>query len=89
MIIFVHYKEIDFVLRENHLTSALIQVSYDVGNTKTKTRETIALIEAGKELNCSNLMILTFNYKNSEVIEGKTINYFPVWEWMLFEHQLL
>ncbi|MDR1418463.1 MAG: hypothetical protein LBI80_04860, partial [Endomicrobium sp.] len=59
--------EIDFVCRQANQVSALIQVSYDISASKTLKREVSALIEASDELNCQDLIILT--WYSEQIIE--------------------
>jgi predicted AAA+ superfamily ATPase len=76
-------KEIDFVCREAHKVTELIQVAYEVSNPKTLKRELSALNEAAGELHCNNLLLLTWN-EESTIIENKlTIRVLPVWKWLL------
>jgi len=76
-------REIDFLCRMGHMVSQLIQVCYDISNSKTLKREVDALVEASKELDCNNLLIITWD--NDEVIEkaGCTIRLLPAWRWFL------
>lgn len=76
-------KEVDFVIRENLQIISLIQVAYDVDDEKTKKREIKALLEASKELNCNNLMILTWDNENIQIAKGKKIKFVPIWKWLL------
>ena len=73
-------KEIDFVCRDAHKVTALIQVSYQMDNAKTLNRETSALNEASKELRCENRIILTYGdtYKTKDGIDVKSIT-----EWLI------
>ena len=52
-------KEIDFVCRKGHRIEQLIQVSFDVFQTKTLQREVSSLSEAAGELKCNNCLIIT------------------------------
>lgn len=76
-------KEIDFVCKENFKVSYLMQVSYDISNSKTLKREIAALIEASKELNCDNLIILTWDTAQTIVENSCEIKIIPVWKWLL------
>ncbi len=81
-------KEVDFVCRSGFQVSELIQVSYDVSDTKTLRREVSALTEASKELNCSNLTIITWESERDIEVNNKKIQVIPVWKWLLSEHKL-
>lgn len=52
-------KEVDFYLKNsNSLNSKLIQVCYDLTEDNTNKKEVSALLEASKELNCNELIII-------------------------------
>ncbi|MFH1055549.1 MAG: ATP-binding protein [Candidatus Altiarchaeota archaeon] len=80
-------EEVDFVVRKGREIRQLIQVCYDVGELETKKREERAILKAGKELGCKNLLIVTGDYESEEEAEwfgirGK-IRYIPLWKWLL------
>ena len=52
-------KEVDFVVRDGFHVKRLVQVCYDMGNTKTAKREISGLLECASELHCDDLMIVT------------------------------
>ena len=66
-------KEIDFVTKEGSKIQSLIQVSYDISNLKTREREFAALYDASSELNCDNLIVVTWNYEGTVEYKGKVI----------------
>lgn len=78
-------REVDFVLREGIKVKELIQVCYDIKEIGTKERELKSLIEAGKELNCYNLLIITWDEEKEERYKGKIIKFIPLWKWLLRE----
>lgn len=53
-------REIDFVLKKGIKIEALIQVAYVLSDPDTLKREQQALIEAQQELNCENLIVISF-----------------------------
>lgn len=67
----VHYykddkgNEVDFAILSEGKTTALYQVSFDLTDEETQSREVRSLIKAGITLNCQNLNLLTF--EKSEV----------------------
>jgi hypothetical protein len=75
--------EIDFLVFEKNKVKQLIQVCYDLTNINTFERETRSLVEASKELNCNDLLILTNGLERQEIIKNKKINFVPVWKWLL------
>ena len=88
---FYYYKnargyEIDFVVKQGLEVTQLIQVCYNLDNEKTKTRELRSLIHGVKDLHCHNLVVLTGDYENTEVIEWYgikgTVRFIPLWKWL-------
>ncbi len=76
-------KEVDFLLRRGRDVLELIQVSYDVSDPITKKREVSALIDAAKELHCSNLKVITWDYGATEEERGKEIEYIPLQRFLM------
>jgi len=77
--------EVDFVIREGHGVSALVQVCYDLSGT-AKEREVRALLRASRELSCKNLTVVTHDYEATEDaswfgIRGK-VRFVPLWKWL-------
>jgi predicted AAA+ superfamily ATPase len=83
----VQNEEVDFVVSNSNKVKALYQVCYDLSDIDTKKREMRSLLKAGNELKCKNLIILTYNYENTETIEWfglkRSISFVPVWKWLL------
>ena len=75
--------EVDFVIKEKNLIKQLIQVCFDLSDVNTKTREIKALIKAGNELKCDNLLIITDDFEYEEEISTKKIKYIPLWKWLI------
>lgn len=76
-------KEIDFVCRQGHQIKQLIQVCYDVSASKVLKRETDALVESALELNCTELMVITWDKEDLMQSKGLVIKFVPVWKWLL------
>jgi len=53
------HEEVDFVVRERGKISRLIQVCWRIDSPATRSREYRALVKAGNELRCNNLLCLT------------------------------
>jgi hypothetical protein len=92
---FYYYKtsqgyEVDFLIRENTHITQLIQVSCQMNDGKTREREIRALLHAGKELNCENLLIISDEPSKKETIEWfgikRTVSIIPIWDWLLKKH---
>ena len=76
-------REVDFVLKEDLKVKQLIQVTYASGRDEIERREIKALLEAGKELNCKNLLCITWDYEGEENIKNRKIVFVPLWKWLL------
>ncbi len=76
-------REVDFVIKSGEKVDQLIQVTNASNRGEIKERETENIIEAGKELRCSNLLIITLDYEASERINGRAISFVPLWKWLL------
>lgn len=71
-------KETDFVLREGPSIKSLIQVCYDMSNPKTRKREIDSIIECASELNCDNLLVITYNEECVIEKDNFTISVVPI-----------
>jgi predicted AAA+ superfamily ATPase len=76
-------REIDFVCREGNTISGLIQVCYEITDQIVEQREVKALTAAAKEVNAGEMTVLTWNTKKETKVEGATINFRPLWEWLI------
>ena len=73
--------EVDFVIKEGQKIRQLTQICYDIQTAED--REVKALIEAGKELGCKNLLVITENYETEKAAERNKIKFVPLWKWLL------
>jgi len=80
-------EEVDFVVKSSLKVNQLIQVCYDIDDIKTKEREIKALIKAGKEFNCKNLLVITADYEAEEKVswfgDKGNIKFIPLAKWLL------
>ena len=76
-------REVDFVVREGFNIKELIQVCYNIDDFNTRNRELKSLVKASKELKCSNLLVVTWDYEAVEEFKGKEIKFIPLWKWLL------
>ena len=60
----------------------LIQVCYDL-DYNTRKRELDALLKASKELRCNNLRVVTWDYEGVEEVDGRRVEFAPLWRWLL------
>ena len=79
-------EEVDFIIKRETKIEQLIQVCYNMKTLETKNREIRALIKAGKELNCENLLVITESKEKKEKIEWfgdeAVIQFMPLWKWL-------
>jgi predicted AAA+ superfamily ATPase len=75
--------EVDFALRKANKFVRLIQVSHSVEDPDTLKREAKALLAAGRKLECRHLTILNWDREEVRDIEGRKIEFLPIWKWML------
>ncbi len=77
--------EVDFLLYENNTVKQLINVTYVSDYESVNRREINSLLNAGKELNCSNLILITMNLDKIIEMDNFKIIAIPVWKWLLSE----
>ena len=79
---FEEKRECDFIVRiaDNQLSA--IQVSFELNKENTE-REVVGLIEACKQINIKEGLILTNDEETVFEQEGITIKVFPIWRWLL------
>ncbi|MEM5791072.1 MAG: DUF4143 domain-containing protein, partial [Candidatus Aenigmatarchaeota archaeon] len=75
--------EVDFILKKNLKANQLIQVTYASSRDEIEKREIRALTKASEELNCKNLLIITWDYEDEIKTSNKTISCLPLWKWLL------
>ncbi len=76
-------REVDFVIKNGLKITQLIQVTYASSKDAIKDREIKNLLDASTKLKCNNLLVITWDYQKQEVIEGKKIDFMPLWKWLL------
>ena len=79
----VHDYEIDFLIKEDLDVKQLIQVTYTSGGDEIGKREMKSLVKASDELECKNLLIITWDYEDEITANNKTIKCIPLWKWLL------
>jgi hypothetical protein len=75
--------ELDFVIKKGLKITHAIQVCYDINDQKTKKRELKGLINGMIHFKLNHGIIITWDHEDSEEIEGKKIEYIPLWRWLL------
>ncbi|MEW5896880.1 MAG: ATP-binding protein [Nanoarchaeota archaeon] len=76
-------READFVLREGLKTKEIIQVAYELSEEKTKDREVSGLVECARALGLKKGKVITKNLEKSKTVDGITIQFIPLWKWLL------
>lgn len=75
--------EVDFVVKQKNKVGQLIQVCADISSNETAQRERRALLEAMEELKVKRGIIVNDSLEKTEEEGGKTIEYIPLWKWLL------
>lgn len=75
--------EVDFVIKEGLQPTALIQVCWDITDTKTKKREMNSLLEAMQLFKLKQGIVITEDYSGTEKVDGKIVTFVPLWKWLL------
>jgi predicted AAA+ superfamily ATPase len=75
-------REVDFIIKKNNVITNLIQVAYSLIDSDVEKREVKALAEAGEELNCKDLIIITWNEEKNIVYKNFQIKIIPFWHWL-------
>jgi len=80
-------EEVDFVIQTGTEVRELIQVCWNPKQPKTLEREIRSLLKASRKLNCTKLLIITYEDDFSEEynwfgIKEKVV-FVPAWKWML------
>ena len=83
----IHYwkgkKEIDFVTMNPNL--AFYNVSY---TDQPHERETQGMVEGLQEFNLKKGTVLTRNYFGTKKVEGKTVEFVPLWAWLILNGKI-
>ncbi|MEM2578490.1 MAG: ATP-binding protein [Candidatus Bathyarchaeia archaeon] len=75
--------EVDFILKEGAQIQELIQVTYARGRDEINRREIKSLLKASEKTGCKNLTTITWDYEDKTEMENKTVNFIPLWKWLL------
>jgi uncharacterized protein len=76
-------REVDFVIKEDKQVKQLVQVTYASSRDEIAERELKALLKASKELECRDLLVVSWDYEGEEEFKGKKIKFVPLWKWLL------
>jgi len=75
--------ECDFIIRRGAVVTQALQVSSSMSDANTRDREFRGLVEALKEYNLDEGMIITGYEEEVTEVDGKTIRIIPAWKWLL------
>ena len=73
--------ECDFIVNEKNRIIKAIQVTYDMSEDETKKREIRGLVNACKNFNLKNALIVTYDNEDKIVQDGVTIYLVPFYKW--------
>ena len=76
------YLQTLFDIKEGADVARLIQVCHDIDNPKTKARELKSLVLAAGELDCRDLLVITWDREGEEEFKGCDIRFVPLWKWL-------
>ena len=80
-------EEVDFVVQQGIKVTQLIQVCWDTSNIKTREREVRALLKASKKLNCTQLMVISYDEEAREKFNwfglSGEVEFIPARKWLL------
>jgi uncharacterized protein len=82
-------KEIDFIAQSINGEIQVIQVCVDLRNENTKKREIDAIIEAAKELEIKEAIIITSDESEMITLENLSIKIIPYWEFSITINKIL
>jgi uncharacterized protein len=76
-------KEIDFIVKTAESIQQLIQVTYASAKNEIDQRELESFKVAGEELNCDNMLVITWDYEASTLVNDKAVVFLPLWKWLI------
>lgn len=76
-------KEVDFLIWNKGKIESLIQTCWDPKRPETEKREVGALIKAMEEFSISESLILTDDFAEEKIINGKKIKFIPTQKWLV------
>ncbi|BBL45718.1 AAA+ superfamily ATPase [Nanobdella aerobiophila] len=75
--------EIDFLIKEGNNIKQLIQVSYINNYDEIDKREIRSLLKGYKLFNKPELLIITWDYEDTKIIDNINIKFIPLYKWLL------
>lgn len=77
--------EVDFVVKQGKKIIQLIQATYANERMDINERELKSLVNAGRELKCSRLSIITWDYSGTLTYAKRKVELIPLWKWLSME----
>ncbi len=75
--------EVDFIVKKGTKVTTIIQTCYDLKDKKTKKREINGLLKALQHFKLKKGTIVTWDKEGKEKEKNMTIEYKPLWKWLL------
>jgi len=76
-------REIDFVVKNKESIKELIQVTYASDKNEVDQRELESFKAAALEMKPDNMLVVTWDYEGTTLVNGKTVLFIPLWKWLL------
>lgn len=77
-----YINECDFVIKTGRKIASIYQVCYEL-TEKNQQREFAGLVEAAREFNLKEGVVLTMFQEDTQTFNGFTIKIVPVWKWLV------
>jgi hypothetical protein len=81
-------REVDFVIKRGNKITQLVQVTFASSLESISSRELESLVSASNDLKCNMLTVITWDYGGELEINGKMIQFIPLWRWLLLKSPL-
>ena len=76
-------REVDFVIKSGTKVINLIQVTYSSSRDEIENREIRNLMKAAEDTKANKLTVITWDYDSYEKINGKILQFIPLWKFLL------
>jgi hypothetical protein len=78
--------EVDFACCAGGKVTQLIQVTYGMGEERSRHRELRALVKAMEETGLDNGLIITYEDEDEMVLDGKLISLIPAFKYLTSDY---
>ena len=75
--------QVDFIVKRGERLLEAIQVTYADSREGVERREITSLLWASKHLDIERLTVITWDYEEEASLEGRRIQFIPLWRWLL------